>query len=116
MAKPNIKFLGQLTDSELLGYYQACRAVISPQEEDFGLVPLETQACGRPVIAFAKGGALETVINNKTGIFFREQTVESLTKALKKFKSLKFKSENCRQNALKFDQSKFIAKIKSITQ
>ncbi len=116
MAEKNIEFLGQLTDKELLSYYQGCQAVIFPQEEDFGLVPLEAQACGRPVIAYREGGALETVIEGETGLFFSPQTVEALKKAVRKFKSGSFKSGVCRQNAERFSQSGFQEEIKSLIE
>jgi len=120
MAKPNIEFLGQLTDKELLGYYKKCQAVIFPQEEDFGLVPLEAQACGKPVIAYRGGGALETIIEGKTGIFFKEQTAESLLEALGEMgkTSLQdkgekgFRPEDCRKQAEKFSQEIFKKKFK----
>ena len=84
-AASNIEFLGELTDQELLSYYQDCRALIFPQKEDFGLVPLEAQSCGKPVIAFAGGGALETVIEGKTGTFFKPQSVKALMEKVKNF-------------------------------
>ena len=107
IAKKNIEFLGQLTDEELIRYYQGCQAVIYPQEEDFGLVPLEAQACGKPVIAFSGGGALETVIEGKTGEFFWPQTAEALIKSLNSLRCLKFKEEDCRKQAEKFSKEKF---------
>lgn len=116
MAKKNIEFLGQLTDKELLGYYQRCVAVVFPQEEDFGLVPLEAQACGKPVIAYRGGGALETVVEGKTGEFFDHQTSESLSEKIEKFKPEKYKPEDCRQNALKFDKEIFKKKFKEYVQ
>jgi len=112
MAKENIEFLGQLTDKELLSYYQNCQAVIFSQEEDFGIVPLESQACGKPVIAFFAGGAKETVSEGKTGLFFKEQTKSSLIKILKRFRPNNFKSIVCRKQAEKFSQEKFIIKFK----
>ncbi len=111
LAKKNIEFLGRLTDSKLVGYYQNCRAVIFPQEEDFGLVPLEAQACGKPVLAFKGGGALETVIEGKTGTFFYPQTTEALIKALKKFKAESFSPEVCRANAELFSKENFKKKF-----
>lgn len=116
MAKKNIEFLGQLTDKELLGYYQRCQAVIFPQEEDFGLVPLEAQACGRPVIAYSKGGALETVIEGRTGLFFASQTPGALIKTIKKFKASQFKPQTCRQNAEKFSQERFEKEFKDFVK
>lgn len=88
MAKKNIEFLGRLSDQEVVHYLKNCEAFIYPQEEDFGITALEAQACGRPVIAFAKGGALETVVEGKTGLFFQEQTSDSLSRAIGDFESL----------------------------
>lgn len=116
MAKDNIDFLGNLTDSQLLDYYKNCQAVIFPQEEDLGLVPLEAQSCCRPVIAFQGGGALETVVERKTGLFFAPQTEGTLIKAVKKFKAMEIKPEDCRQNALKFKKEIFIKKIKDFVE
>lgn len=116
MAKKNVQFLGQLTDSQLLGYYQKCRAVIYPQVEDFGLVPLEAQSCGRPVIAFKSGGALETVIDKKTGLFFEPQAENGLIKALKKFEKINFSPKACRVNALNFRKKRFANKIKKLVE
>jgi len=115
-AQKNIQFLGELTGKELLGYYQRCQAVIFPQEEDFGLVPLEAQASGRPVIAFRKGGALETVIEGKTGLFFTAQTPGALIKAVKGFKASQFRPQDCRQNAEKFGQERFKREIKKLVK
>jgi len=111
VAKKNVCFLGQLTDEQLLRYYQNCRAVVFPQEEDFGLVPLEAQACGRPVIAYRKGGALETVVEGKTGLFFERQTEEDLIRAVRKLERIEFDPIVCRQNALKFGQRRFRQQI-----
>ncbi len=115
-AKKNIEFLGQLTDKELLGYYQRCQALIFPQEEDFGLVPLEAQACGKPVIAFKGGGALETIIGGKTGEFFSPQTNRVLIKVVKSFRPEKYRSKDCRQQAEKFGKEIFKKKFKEITE
>lgn len=116
ISKKNIFFLGQLTDEELLGYYQKCQAVIFPTEEDFGLVPLEAQACGKPVIAYKGGGALETIIEGKTGDFFYPQTVEALIKKLKSFKVEKYPIEDCRKNAERFSKQIFKQKIKNFVE
>jgi len=116
MAKKNIEFLGQLTDEALLGYYQRCVATVFPQEEDFGLVPLEAQACGKPVIAYRGGGALETVVEGKTGEFFAEQTPESLGAQVLKFRPGKYKPEDCRQNALRFTKEIFKKKFKEFVE
>ncbi len=81
-ANSNIEFLGRQTDEELLELYRRCRMLIFPGEEDFGIVPLEAQACGRPVVAYGRGGALETIKANVSGIFFDQQTPESLNAAI----------------------------------
>ncbi len=84
----NIVFLGRAPDAEARSYLQRCRAMIFCAEEDLGLTPLEVQACGRPVIAFGKGGALETVIEGKTGVFFKEQETDSVAEAILHFEEL----------------------------
>ncbi len=81
---PNVKVLGQVSDAELPALYRDARALVFPGLEDFGITPLEAQACGRPVIAFAGGGALETV-TGRTGQLFQQQTVEGLVAALEQF-------------------------------
>jgi len=113
IAKSNIKFLGYLTNESLRKHYQGAKALIFPGVEDFGIVPLEAQACGTCVIAFAKGGVLETVVNGKTGCFFHEQNEKSLLHAIDLFESMSFDCENCRNNALLFTKEKFVYKIKT---
>ncbi len=85
---PNITFTGRISDEQLRNYMQTCKALIFCAEEDFGLAPLEAQACGAPVIAFGRGGACETVINEKTGIFFPLQEIDSVKTAIENFESL----------------------------
>ncbi len=86
-AKDNITFLGKVDFATLKHYMARCKALIFPGEEDFGIVPVEVMASGRPVIAFGKGGALETVIEGKTGMFFHEQTAESLNTVITRFEA-----------------------------
>lgn len=107
----NIEFLGLVPDDQLADLYSKSSALIFPQEEDFGIVPLEAMASGRPVIAFRSGGAAETIVEGKTGLFFDEQTIGSLEEAVKKFKSLKFKPEDCIKQAEKFDVNVFKQKV-----
>lgn len=107
MAGPTVEFVGSVTDKELAWYYTNCLALIFPTFEDFGLTVVEAQYFGKPVIAFRGGGALETVIEGKTGIFFDKQTKESLKDALKKFKPSQFKSEDCYKQAIKFSKNIF---------
>ncbi|MBI2119608.1 MAG: glycosyltransferase [Elusimicrobia bacterium] len=103
MAHKNIEFLGWKSNEELRWYYQHCKALIFPGTEDFGIVPLEAMACGTPVIAYAKGGALETIQENKTGIFFKEKTPESLLQAIEKFNHCFWEKNSLRENALLFN-------------
>lgn len=107
MANWNIEFLGELEGEKLREYYQNCRALVFPQEEDFGIVALEAMACGRPVIAYQGGGALESIKQGETGLFFNEQTVGSLIEAVKSFQPEKFNPKLIRQHALKFDKEIF---------
>jgi glycosyltransferase involved in cell wall biosynthesis len=111
MAGPTIRFLGKLPDEEVLHYYTHCRAFIFPGEEDFGITPLEAQACGRPVIAYGAGGALATIVDGITGIFFREQTVKSLTTVLASFNEQMFNPYVIHNHALEFDIPRFRRRI-----
>lgn len=108
----NIEFLGWVDDAQAADYYRNCRALIFPGEEDFGIVPVEAQAAGKPVIAFARGGALETVTPD-TGVFFFEQSPEALKKAVLEFqeKKDKFNPQVIRGNALRFSRETFKKKI-----
>lgn len=110
---PTINFAGQVKDNALIDLYRGAKAVIFPQEEDFGLVPIEAQACGTPVIAFGKGGALETIISEKTGVFFGEQNEDSLVAAVKHFEKLKINPEECIKSALRFKSGTFEKQFKT---
>ena len=105
---------GVATDEELRGLYAGAKALLFPGLEDFGIVPVEAQAAGCPVIAYGSGGALETVVGGRTGMFFKEQTVESLCAAIEEFESREFASDACRENARRFARPAFIDKMKGI--
>lgn len=107
IAKPNIEFLGWQPDSALREYYVRARAFIFPGEEDFGITPVEAQACGTPVVAYGRGGALETVIDGQTGIFFQQQTKEALAEAVEKSMRIKYDRQVLRTNALRFRTEAF---------
>ncbi len=111
LAGPTIRFMGRLSDAEVMYYYAHCRAFILPGEEDFGITPLEAQASGRPVIAYRAGGALASVIDDVTGTFFDEQTVESLAVALSSFDERKYDPQIIRNHALEFDMPRFHRRI-----
>ncbi len=112
MSGPNIQFTGRISDEEIRDYYRQCRAFLFPGFEDFGITPVETQACGRPVVAYGKGGALDSVIPGKTGVFFEEQTVDSLVKGIRRLESINWDSDVIRKHAELFDRSKFLAKLR----
>jgi glycosyltransferase involved in cell wall biosynthesis len=113
LTKGNIKLIGWQPKDKLIGYMQRAKALVFAAEEDFGITPLEAQACGTPVIAYGKGGALETVkdlsFKDPTGIFFFEQTPEAISEAVFKFEAHLnvYKSEACRINALSFSPQVF---------
>jgi glycosyltransferase involved in cell wall biosynthesis len=90
MAGPNVTVLGAQPFSVLKDHYARCRALVFPGEEDFGMVPVECMASGRPVIAYRKGGATETVVDGRTGLFFDTQSVEAITGALARFEATTF--------------------------
>ena len=108
---PTIRFLGRLSDEEVLDYYARCRALILPGEEDFGITPLEAQASGRPVIAYGAGGALASVIDGVTGVFFHEQTAASLAATLAAFDETRFDPQAIHNHALEFDKPRFHRRI-----
>jgi len=107
IAGPTIEFLGNLTDKELVGYYSGCRALIFPGIEDFGLTILEAQSFGKPIIALRSGGALETIIERKTGIFFNELNIESLIKAIEQLNNTKINPDDCIEQSQKFSFDNF---------
>ncbi len=113
-AGPSVEFLTNLTDEELVDYYRGCEALIFPGVEDFGLVMAEAHKFGKPVIAFAAGGALDIVVEGKTGYFFNEQTKESLVEALNKFGNYTFDSKVIMKQAEKFSLDNFKKNFQSV--
>jgi glycosyltransferase involved in cell wall biosynthesis len=107
MAGPTVEFLGRVPDEDLPDLLARCKAFLFPGLEDFGIAPVEAQAAGRPVVAFRGGGALDTVIDGETGLFFDRQTVDSLCEALGRFEQYTFSPERCRANAGRFDTAVF---------
>lgn len=116
MAGTTVEFLGHVADEELPALYGHASALLFPAFEDAGIVPLEAQACGTPVIAYAKGGALDTIENEKTGLFFAEQTVESLREALSRFEKTTFDPAYISHHARKYSANTFREKIDRIIQ
>jgi glycosyltransferase involved in cell wall biosynthesis len=99
-----VEFIGWASDEQIRDEYRRALAVLLPGEEDFGIVPVEAQACGRPVVAYGRGGALETVIADETGVFFDELSVDSLTSALTRATAMRFDPDRLRANALRFSR------------
>ncbi len=116
MAKDNIEFLGSLSDEERNRYYARAKALIYPQEEDFGITAVEAMAAGRPVIAYKSGGAVESVIEGVTGVLFEEQSWECLADTVVRFRPDQFDPVKIREHALQFDVKVFQQKIKQIVE
>ena len=111
----NIEFLGRVTDEELAKLYAGARAfIVLEQDVDFGMTPVEAMAAGTPVVAYASGGYLETVVEGKTGTFFKEYNIESLMEAMKRVEKLKIKQEDCQKQAEKFSKEKFVKEINRV--
>ncbi len=114
IAGPTVQFLGRLSDPEVAQELARCKALIFPGEEDFGLTPVECMASGRPVVAYGAGGALETVLEGETGLFFREQTVDALAEALELMGRISFDTEALRAHAFSFDTAVFEERMRCL--
>lgn len=112
-ATQHITFLGRISDQKRDVLYSQAKALIFPGVEDFGIIPVEAQAAGCPVIAFRAGGALETVVENETGLFFGGQTVDSLCDAIRRFEKLQFNDSACRINVACFSAEQFMRAVGS---
>ena len=122
MAGPTVEFLGPVSDTELRTNLAGCRALLFPGEDDFGIVPVEAQSFGKPVVAYGSGGVLETVrgifpnqaaLKNPTGVFFTEKSLSGLTHAILEFESMEqeFRPETIREHSLQFDSGIFKQRI-----
>jgi glycosyltransferase involved in cell wall biosynthesis len=111
MAGTHVTFLGARTDEEIRDLYRRAALLVFPGEEDFGIVPLEAQACGRPVVALGRGGALETVIEDETGLFVGDPTPEAFADALVRARAREFDRERIRAHAERFSRDRFAAEI-----
>ncbi len=112
LAQRNIEFHGRCTDDAVRRLMEGCRALVFPGQEDFGIVPVEAMACGKPVIAFGRGGALETVEDGRTGILFDEQHPEALAAAVARLSTLRFDPKEIRLHAEKFRRERFTEEIR----
>ena len=108
VAPKNVEFLGHVSDEELVTLYSGAKAFLAlATDEDFGITPVEAMSCGTPVIAYYGGGYKETVIDGKTGVFFKQSTVASLVSAVKRFEETKITSAACKKQAEKFSKERF---------
>jgi len=110
-AGPTVRFLGAQSDNSVVRAMQQCRAFVFAGEEDFGIVMAEAQACGKPVIAFGRGGASEIVKPEQTGVLFEEQSIESVIDALDRFDGKTFDSFAIRRSSLRFSRDRFLREI-----
>lgn len=109
----NIEFLGHIKDDELVAYYQNAKAfIVAQKDEDFGITPIEAAAAGCPTIAFRAGGYLESIMEDKTGVFFNELDADSIVKAIKKSQKIDWNKKTLYSNAAKFSKTKFNNNIK----
>jgi len=116
LAGPTIKFVGRVSDAELVRLAQSAKGFLFPNEEDFGISAVEALAAGTPVIAYAKGGALDIVQDGETGVLFDKQTVASLVAAMKRFETLTFLPATLHRKAKRFDKSLFATRMKKIVE
>ncbi len=103
-----------LTDSELVGYYEGCRAFVYAADEDFGLAAVEAQACGTPVIAYKESGIAEVVRDSVTGILFGSQTADAIIRAVRLFEKKTFSSAECRKQAIQMSEPRFMKEMESV--
>ncbi len=114
MAGPTVEFLGIRPDAELVALYARARAFLFPGLDDFGIAPVEAQAAGRPVVAYGRGGALETVRPGETGLFFDELTVDALAECIEAVDRVAWDPEVCRRNAERFDAAVFRRRMREL--
>jgi glycosyltransferase involved in cell wall biosynthesis len=112
-AGPQVEFLGRCSDEQVRDEYRRALAVILPGEEDFGIVPVEAQACGRPVVALARGGALETVIDGENGVLFDRADVVALSAALERVARLRFDTDRIRTSAKRFSRDRHVEHMRA---
>ncbi len=114
LAGKSVRFITDATDPVRNQVYALCKALLVCNEEDFGITPVEAMSYGRGVIAYRRGGVEETVVANETGLFFEEQTIESLYTAIKRFNVITIDAITCRKQAEKFSRTVFISKIRAV--
>lgn len=111
LAGPTVEFLGFVEEEDLYDLYANAKALLFGAFEDAGVVPLEAQACGTPVVCYGKGGVVDTVIDGKTGLYFSEQSTDSVVDAIKRFENMQFDREKIREHAMKYSSEEFRKKF-----
>jgi glycosyltransferase involved in cell wall biosynthesis len=115
-AGPDVTFLGRRSDEEIRELYRGAWATLLPGIEDFGMVPVEAQACGCPVVAFGEGGVAETVVPNETGILVEDLSADAFAEGLNGARSRSFDTERLRRHALQFSKQRFLAEFQTVVQ
>jgi glycosyltransferase involved in cell wall biosynthesis len=113
LAGSGVEFLGERTNDEIRELYRHATAVLLPGEEDFGIVPVEAQACGRPVIGLARGGTAETILHEQTGLLLDDMSPEKLAAAVTRIQAMRFDPDFVRSHALQFSEERFAREIRS---
>ena len=116
LAGPNVTLLGRQPFAAVKDYLSRCRALIFPGLEDFGIVPVEALACGTPVIAYGRGGVLDSLEDGVTGVFFKEQTVSALTAAIERFETLRFDAGRLAERARYYHPDRFAERLAALVQ
>jgi glycosyltransferase involved in cell wall biosynthesis len=115
-APPEVRFLGSVSDLELRELYRGARAVVMPGVEDFGIVPVEAMACGRPAVVFGEGGGVETVVEGETGLVFREPTPQSLRQVVDSLRTVRFNKRALRDRAQSFCEAVFLRRFRAFVE
>lgn len=116
MAGPSVQLLGRLSDQEVQQHFARCKAFLFPGHEDFGITPVEAMACGKPVVALKKGGALETVVDGLSGVFFEEPTAEALSVAVDRLEAHTWDAVKIREHSQQFSEANFLARMEAVLQ
>ncbi len=116
LAPPNVRFEGRVAESELAGWYAGARMLVFPGEEDAGIVPVEAQAAGVPVLALGRGGALETVVDGQTGLFFDNEEPAAIARRARELDALQLPAGQCRRHARRFDRGVFLTQMRDVIE
>lgn len=116
MAGSSVQLLGRLSDEEVQHHFARCKAFLFPGHEDFGITPVEAMACGKPVVALKKGGALETVVEGRSGVFFEDTTADALAAAVDRLETIQWNPVEIREHAQQFSEAKFLARMEVLLQ